>query len=110
MSTMAAIVIAVLTREGEVRLDIGPQHPRAGRLGDDAGLHVGDAVVDHLSDEVVLPSEGVADQATADQRPSGDLGEGRSGIAHLGDGVDGRPTIWFRRAVSMKASSATVPG
>ncbi len=64
-------VVAVVSHEGEVRFDIGPQESGAGRhLGNDARLHVSQASLDnleyHLLDQVVLACEVIPDQALAD--------------------------------------------
>jgi hypothetical protein len=87
-------VVAVFFHELKVRVDVGAQHVRAGRVGQDPGPHVGLALLEdfehHLLDQVVLAGEVVADQAFADPDPRTDPGQGRAREADLGDGVDRR--------------------
>ena len=62
-----------VAHELEVGLDVGAQHPRAGCLRFDAGLHVGPRLLEHLADDlgdqVVFAGEVVADHTLADAEP-----------------------------------------
>jgi hypothetical protein len=86
-------VVAVLPDEGQVALDVGAEHARAGRLGFQPGSQVAAAfrgqLGDQLSDQVVLAAEVIQDHALAGAGPLGDAGQGGPPVTKLGDGVDG---------------------
>jgi hypothetical protein len=86
-------VVAVLPDEGQVALDVGAEHARAGRLGFQPGVEVGapfgGQLGDQLPDQVVFAAEVVEDDALAGAGSLGDAGQGGLPVTELGDGVDG---------------------
>jgi hypothetical protein len=87
-------VIAVIAHEREARLDVGPERPRTGRLGDDPRSHVllclGEDLCDDRPDQILLAGEVVGDHALADPRPLGDASQRCQPITELGDRLNRR--------------------